>query len=77
MPCKNVRIKLCLLEAKLTRPSKVPVYNDPECRQEPEARAKSLSNEGQHLISDTQLLPASFDTLKRGCVNLTSVHASS
>ena len=56
MQCKNVRIKLCLLEAKLcliildfklTLPSKAPVYNDPECSQEPESRAELFSNEGQ------------------------------
>lgn len=100
MQCKNVRIKLCLLEAKLcfiildfklTLPSKASVYNDPECSEEPEARAELFRNEGQqkprsrvctHLISDTQFLGASFDTsipdtLKRGCVNLAPVHASS
>ena len=56
MQCKNVTIKLCLLDAKLcliildlklTLLSKVPVYNDPECSQEPEARAELFSNEGQ------------------------------
>ena len=55
MQRKNVRIKLCLLEAKLcviildfklTLPSKAPVYNDPECSQEPEARSELFSNEG-------------------------------
>lgn len=56
MQCKNVRIKLCLLEAKLcliildlklTLPSKASVYNDPECSEEPEARAELFRNEGQ------------------------------
>ena len=95
MQCKNVRIKLCLLEAKLcliildfklTLPSKAPVYNYPECNQEPEVRGE-FNNEGQqkpegvfvpiwYLIHsfDTSIL----DTLKRGSVNLAlSVHASS
>ena len=56
MQCKNVRIKLCLLEAKrcliildfkLTLPSKASVYNDPEWSEEPEARAELFRNEGQ------------------------------